>query len=178
MQGLVNEVPFFICPFPPSEAVEMAKVGKRLINRLEKDGISVLKVNLYDLMIGILSNLQGDAWDRTLEIEPKVPKDRFREHLQDMVSVEDYLVPEIEKMVSETKPQVLIVSGVGEVFPIIRSHTVLNNLQKIAKDFPTVLFFPGEYIQSSSQGSSLKLFGILHDDNYYRAFDIFSHNVV
>ena len=65
--------------------------------------------------------------------------------------------------------------GVGEVFPYIRSHTVLNNLQSTAKEKPTIMFFPGEYRQSAEKGSSLNLFGKLLDDNYYRAFNIYKH---
>jgi len=68
---------------------------------------------------------------------------------------------------------VMFITGVGEVFPYIRSHNVLNNLQSTAKDRPTVMFFPGEYTQSLESGASLDLFGRLHDDKYYRAFNIF-----
>ena len=34
MQGLGNEVPFFICPYRPEEAVEMGKMRRSLVNRL------------------------------------------------------------------------------------------------------------------------------------------------
>ena len=64
-------------------------------------------------------------------------------------------------------------TGVGEVFPYIRSHNVLNNLQSHAKLRPTVLFFPGRYVHSLEKGASLDLFGILHDDKYYRAFNVY-----
>ena len=62
---------------------------------------------------------------------------------------------------------------VGEVFPYIRSHNVLNNLQKVAKEKPTVMFFPGVYTHSLEFGASLDLFGRLHEDRYYRAFNIY-----
>ena len=52
--GLGNEVPFFICPFEPSEAVEMERVRRQLINRLEQAGVRVLEINLYDLSVKIL----------------------------------------------------------------------------------------------------------------------------
>jgi len=68
---------------------------------------------------------------------------------------------------------VLFLTGVGEVFPYIRTHTILNNLQSRAKDRPTVLFFPGKYTQSSEFGSTLDLFDRMHNDRYYRAFNIF-----
>jgi hypothetical protein len=55
----------------------------------------------------------------------------------------------------------------------MRSHNVLNNLQAIAKTRPTVLFFPGAFTHSLAQGASLDLFVTLHDDKYYRAFNLF-----
>jgi hypothetical protein len=73
--------------------------------------------------------------------------------------------------------EVMFITGVGEVFPYIRSHTVLNNLQSTAKYRPTVMFFPGEYTHSAETGASLNLFGRLHDDNYYRAFNIYHSQV-
>jgi len=69
----------------------------------------------------------------------------------------------------------MFITGVGQVFPYIRSHTVLNNLQSKAKDKPTVMFFPGEYKQSIVEGASLNLFDRLQDDKYYRAFDIYKY---
>jgi hypothetical protein len=49
---------------------------------------------------------------------------------------------------------------------------VLDNLQKVTKQTSTVLFFPGDYSFVHGKGSYLKLFGILADDRYYRAFNI------
>jgi hypothetical protein len=73
----------------------------------------------------------------------------------------------------EERPfQVMFITGVSEVFPYIRSHNILSNLQKIAKDKPTLMFFPGEYQHSLETGASLVLFGKLQDDKYYRAFNI------
>ena len=46
MQGLNNEVPFFICPFKPQEFNEMSKLCVQLVNTLRNKGINVLKVNL------------------------------------------------------------------------------------------------------------------------------------
>jgi len=40
-----------------------------------------------------------------------------------------------------------------------------------------VMFFPGEYKHSLEEGASLDLFGRLHDDKYYRAFNIFDYQI-
>lgn len=171
MQGLGNEVPFFICPFSPEEAVGMERMVHQLARKLEQSGVEVLMINLYDLSIELLQ--QRDIWERTLRIEERVSKAQLKELLEGVLDPENHLVPAIASKM-ESKPfDVMFITGVGEVFPYIRSHNVLNNLQSTAEEQPTVMFFPGTYTQSLESGSSLDLFGRLHDDKYYRAFNIY-----
>ena len=170
-QGLGNEVPFFICPYKPEEAVAMERLRRQLVNRLEQSGIRILVINLYDLSIEILK--ERDIWDRILELEASVSKEELKELLQGVLDPEAHLVPAIAAKMAATEHEVLFLSGVGEVFPYIRSHNVLNNLQSTAKEKPTVMFFPGAYTHSLESGASLDLFARLHDDKYYRAFNIF-----
>jgi hypothetical protein len=170
-QGLGNEVPFFICPFRPEEAVEMERLQHQLINRLEQAGVSILEINLYDLTIEILK--ERDIWDRIIEMEESVSKEQLKELLQGVLDPEAHLIPAIAAKLASSDFDVLFLSGVGEVFPYIRSHNILNNLQSTAKEKPTVMFFPGAYTHSLESGASLDLLGRLHDDKYYRAFNIF-----
>lgn len=170
-QGLGNEVPFFICSFKSDESVEMERLQHQLVNRLEQAGVRILEINLYDLSIEILK--ERDIWNQILEIETSVSKGELKELLQGVLDPETHLVPVIAAKLANTDFDVLFLSGVGEVFPYIRSHNVLNNLQSTAKEKPTVMFFPGDYTHSLESGASLDLFGRLHDDKYYRAFDIF-----
>ena len=90
-----------------------------------------------------------------------------------MLDPEENLVPAMAKQLNNTEFDILFLTGVGEIFPIIRSHHVLNNLQSTAKEKPTLMFFPGSYTHSLATGASLDLFERLHDDKYYRAFNIF-----
>jgi hypothetical protein len=170
-EGLGNEVPFFICPFKPEDAVEMARMRRQLVNRLGQAGVRVLEINLYDLSIDMLRD--RGIWEQVMEVEPSQPKDALKELLQGVLDPETHLVPAIAAKLSGTEFDVLFISGVGEVFPYIRSHNVLNNLQSTAKEKPTVMFFPGTYTHSLASGASLDLFGRLHDDKYYRAFNIY-----
>jgi len=170
-QGLGNEVPFFICPFRPEESVEMERLQRQLANRLEQAGIRILEINLYDLSIAILK--ERDIWEQILQMEETVSKEQLKELLQGVLDPEAHLVPAMASKMASTDFDVLFLSGVGEVFPYIRSHNILNNLQSTAKEKPTVMFFPGAYTHSLESGASLDLFGRLHDDKYYRAFNIF-----
>ena len=157
--------------YGPEEAVEMGRIQKQLINRLDQNGIRILEINLYDTSIELLR--RRGIWDQVLEMESSVAKDEIMELLQGVLDPEAHLIPEIAAKMQEAEFDVMFITGVGEVFPYIRSHNVLNNLQSTAKDQPTVMFFPGAYTHSLENGASLDLFCRLHDDKYYRAFNIF-----
>ncbi len=174
MQGLGNEVPFFICPFPPEEIVTMNRLQKQLGNALAKKGVQVLEVNLYDLALELLK--KRNVFERVMTTEKSVTKDQLLELLQGILDSENHLIPAIAEKMAAVDFDVMFLTGVGEVFPYIRSHNVLNNLQSTAKDQPTILFFPGSYTFTPGEGTSLDLFGRLRDDKYYRAFDIFNYN--
>ena len=171
MEGLGNEVPFFICPYPAAEAVEFEKAIGNLKKHLEQSGVSILEINLYDLCIEILT--ERGVWDQIRAKERDISKPQLRELLQGLLDTETHLIPAMTAKMQSQPFDVLFITGVGEVFPYIRSHSVLNNLQSKAKEKPTVMFYPGRYAHSLELGASLDLFGKLHDDNYYRAFNIF-----
>lgn len=171
MEGLGNEVPFFICPYRPEEANAMERMARQLCNTLSTQGLEVLLIDLYKLSVELIK--ERGIWEETLEVEPTVDKEQFLEHLRSILDPEAHLIPAIAERLAEKDFDILMIVGVGAVYPYIRSHTILNNLQSTAKDLPTVLFFPGEYKHSSLDGSSLQLFGLLRDDNYYRAFNIY-----
>lgn len=171
MEGLSNEVPFFIYPYDPEDALKVAQAKKRIKNRLATEhGINVLEVNLYDLSVDILK--ERGVWERVLELEPDQDKDDFRELLQGMLDPQLHIAPAIRSKIEDGDFDILFLTGIGEVFPYIRSHNVLNNLQSVVTGKPMLMFFPGRYEQSDILGSSLVLFGRLKDDQYYRAKNI------
>ncbi|GGN18389.1 hypothetical protein FHR83_004096 [Actinoplanes campanulatus] len=170
MEGLGNEVPFFIYPYAPEDALEVGRARRRLRNRLGTQGVEVLEVDLYDLAVEILQ--ARGVWDRLLGIEPEQDRDDFRELLQGMLDPQRHLAPAIRAKLAERDCDIVFLTGIGEVFPYIRSHNVLNNLQSVVTGRPMLVFFPGRYEQSDTLGSSLVLFGRLTDDQYYRAKNI------
>lgn len=174
-QGLGNEVPFFICPYPAEDALSMNQDRADLVTRITNAGVGVLDLSLYDLSLEILE--ERGILDQVLEIEAETDKIELRELLQSVLDPKANVIPKIAQAIETTPHDVIFLSGVGEVYPYIRSHNVLNNLQSTAKDKPTVLFFPGSYTHALATGASLDLFGRLHDDKYYRAFNILNYEV-
>ena len=170
MEGLGNEVPFFIYPYAPEDAREVGQIKKRLKNRLGNSGVTVREINLYDLAVEILK--ARGVWERVLEMELDQDKDEFREMLQGMLDPQLHMAPAIRSKIEDGAFDLVFLTGIGEVFPYIRSHNVLNNLQSVVTGKPMLMFFPGRYEQSANLGSSLVLFGRLKDDQYYRAKNI------
>ena len=169
-EGLNNEVPFHICPFEPEINQDMNHAIKQLRNELNDKGIGILEINLYDLVVEILKE-EGD-WEWLIENEPTLSREELKEELQGILDTESVLIPAIVKKMKGSAFDVMFITGVGEVFPYIRSHNILNNLQRVAKEQPTLMFFPGKYQHSLASGASLRLFNKLQDDKYYRAFNI------
>ena len=174
-QGLGNEVPFFICPFPAEEGLTMIEDRLDLIERIGHAGVTALDLSLYNIALELLE--ERGILEDVLAAEPDMEKSELRELLQGVLDVHEHLIPKIAEAIAAQPHDVIFLSGVGEVYPFIRSHNVLNNLQSTAKDKPTVLFFPGSYTHSTATGGSLDLFGLLHDDKYYRAFNILNYEV-
>lgn len=170
MEGLSNEVPFFIYPYEPEHALDVVKAKKRVKNRLTSKGIEVREINLYDLSVDVLKE-RGD-WDEVLEVESDLDKAEFTEMLQSMLNPQQHLAPAIRGRLADGGFDIVFLTGIGEVFPYTRSHNVLNNLQSVVVGKPMLMFFPGRYEQSDTLGSSLVLFGRLRDDQYYRAKNI------
>lgn len=164
-EALGGEIPFFISAYNPVQENAVTDSIKLLKNKLQSAGVSVLEINLYDVACDILESKGG--MERMFEIEKSKSKDKFLNALQSTLNIHLILTPKIKEIIDQNPSNVYFLTGIGLVFPYIRSHNILNNLQNIAKDSPTVIFFPGDY-----NGNSLNLFGMMKDDNYYRAFNI------
>lgn len=172
MEGFGNEVPYFILPYAPEDEPRVSGERSRLLNRLRTSGISVCDIDLWRLASELWE--ETGQWEQILSAEASLPKAAFCEALGNVISPGSHLSPRIASTVAEQdpQPQVVTLSNVGRLFPLVRSHTILNTLQPLLSDVPVVLLFPGSYRQSPTQGSSLVLFDLLTDDDYYRAFDL------
>jgi hypothetical protein len=165
MDALGGEIPFWIAPYD-IEAHDQVEVEiKNLQAKLANTGVKTELIDLFELSCLIIEANIG--LERMFEVEKRKDKEKFKRALQSTVNIHDRLIPAIIERTSAAKPEILFIKGVSSVYPFIRSHTVLNNLQSAVKHIPTVMFFSGAY-----SGNSLNLFGLMKDDNYYRAFNI------
>lgn len=165
MEALGGEIPFYITTYSPEQQNEVEHHIRILKKRLHKTGIKAFEINLYELTISILK--ERGVLEKILESESGMSKERFFKILQGLLDIQSNFVPAIQRELERQECDVIFFTGIGGVFPYIRSHNILNNLQSIIKNKPVIFFFPGIY-----NGKSLELFGRLKDDNYYRAFNL------
>lgn len=170
METLGGEIPFFISSYNPEQELEITKSIKGLKNKVENEGLVILEINLYTIAMELLTEHLGE--NEIFELEKEMDKEEFKVALQSVLDINEVFMPRLKELIDKSKVDIYFLTGVGTCYPFIRSHNILNNLQNIAKDAPTVMFFPGEY-----NGRSLELFGKLKDDNYYRAFNIDDYKI-
>lgn len=171
MEGLSKEVPFFIYHYPPAWAQDVDDLRDRVITKLRSDdGLNVVEINLYDLAVQLLR--ERGVWDRVLALEPDMDKTEFRETLQGMLDPHDHLAPAIRAHLDTEPSDMVFLAGIGEVFPFIRTHTVLENLQSVVTGRPLLAWFPGTYEFTQARGHQLRALNLSASDSYYRAKDI------
>ena len=164
-ESLGGEIPFFISAYNAKQEIQVRESIGLLKNKLSNHGIEVLEINLFELSCELLESNGG--LERMYMVEQAKGSQKFLRALQSALNIHEVLLPKIREIIESSNSQVYFLTGIGLVFPFIRSHNILNNLQSVAKESPTVAFFPGDY-----NGHTLNLFGLLKDDNYYRAFNI------
>jgi hypothetical protein len=170
MEGLSGDIPFWIAPYDVKAEQQVNIEIGNLVKKLSNEGIRALAVDLFELSCELVEEHIG--LEDMFALEQNMEKLFFIDALQSSINIHERFIPAISERIAAENPSMLFIKGVGRVFPFIRSHIVLNNLQSAVKNIPTLMFFPGEY-----SGKSLKLFNLLEDDNYYRANNIFSQKI-
>ena len=164
-QNLGGELPLYIQPIPVSKQTELNAQAKRLVSRLSKLGKNAIVIDLYEMSMELLEE-QG-VLQTLLEEEKELDKDAISSTLDSILDIKEVIIPRISSIISENNPDFVFIIGVGRVYPFIRSHGILNNIEELANNCNLILFFPGEY-----NNLQLSLFGTISDENYYRGHNL------
>jgi hypothetical protein len=163
-KGLGNEIAFHVFDYPPEEELRVREHIAFLLTHAPKQrpSLRLIHVNLLDFVVDYLEDRKlldkafkmqrekGDA--HTLKkLEPLLHPDKLKSRFAETVRPEEH--------------DLVLVSGAGSVFPLLRAHSLLNNLHPVMGSTPLIMFYPGNY-----DGKSLRLFNKLKSRNYYRAF--------
>lgn len=167
-KGLGNEVGYHIFDYQPEHEMIVRKHVQFVKERVNMDqsNLSIIEFDLYEVVLEILD--EKGYLQKNFEMEEKRGSqfvlNATRKSLR-LTLDNDLVIKYIADRIGQHN--IIVITGIGKVFPIIRSHVILNNLYKAVADIPVVLFFPGRY-----DGQDLMLFGEFKDDNYYRAFQL------
>jgi hypothetical protein len=164
-KGLGNEIGFWIFDYPPEREMDVRDfLNGTVLPALSKHvpTIRAATVNLLTLVSGLLEerNLLEKAMEMQLDKGDESALAALRSVLK-----EDKLAQKIAEQFDIPNLDLLILTGVGSVYPMLRTHTLLSALHPIMGKTPLLMFFPGKY-----DGHSLRLFNTLAEDHYYRAF--------
>ncbi len=169
-KGLGNEIGYYVFDYEPEdELVVRQRIDELSSTDTEmKFGYELIVYDLYELMIQLLK--EEDAFDELLALEEEEGSEYIYDAISDILKFDEpdsLMVNYIADKQHTPDDAVVLLTGVGKCFPIIRSHKILNNLHQVMDHCPVIMFFPGRY-----DWNQLRIFGDLKDDNYYRAFPI------
>lgn len=167
-KGLSNEVGYYIFEYPAKEEIKVRKHLQYLErkNQSRPQGYELKIYDFYDIMIDYIEE-EGLIED-CIKMEEIDGMDYLISAVYDLLKMHydfNYFVTYIEENTPDNS--VVFVTGVGKIFPFLRSHEILNKLHLVFDRAPVVLFYPGKY-----DGQSLLLFTEFKDENYYRAFPL------
>jgi hypothetical protein len=175
--GIGNEIAFYVFDYPPEHELRVREHIRSLLESISKKrpGLRVEHVNLFDF---VLDHLKARRYlDKAVEMQKAKGDEALKKALAGPLHPEK-LAPLFAEVARPDQHDLVLVSGVGSVYPLMRTSSLLSNLQRVMGGTPLVLFYPGRYDQMT-----LKLFGKLglsasyegagkarKSEHYYRAF--------
>ena len=166
-EGLGNEIGFWIFDYAPEDEALVSQFFSQTIfpNLIKHQPvIKVDHVDLFDMVVDLLKG--RNLYDKSLELQKSKGDAALLQALRPVLR-EDKLAQRLVELVQPQEQQLILVTGVGDVYPMLRTHTLLSALHAHLQATPMLMFYPGRY-----NGQELKLFNRLPEDNYYRAFQL------
>lgn len=167
-KGLGNEIGFYIFDYDPKDEMLVREHIAFLKQKVNTDSseIRIKEFDLYEIVLEILEN--KGYLEKVFAMEEKKGTEAILKPIKNTLRLtqkNDLVVEYIRQRVEQN--DIVFLTGVGKVWPIIRSHTILNALHSVIDHVPLVMFYPGTY-----SGQDLNLFDEIMDQNYYRAFKL------
>jgi len=170
-EGIGNEIACYIFDYPASDELRVREHIEMMMDRLASHhgGLRVLHLNLLDVVLAYLE--QRGLLAKTLKMQASKGDAAVLRALKGPLAAEKLR----DFIATEHKPadhDLLLLSGVGSVWPMLRAHSLLNCLHTVMAQTPLVMFYPGTF-----DGTTLRLFGRIASSTskpgtkpYYRAF--------
>jgi hypothetical protein len=162
-KGHGNEIRFYIFDYDPRDELYIRDFVNFITQKYatNKTNLHPIEIDLYDTAISIIH--RKIPISKVIDYESKNGDKKLFDSLKPLLKPETIIAAIQEKLTPEIN--LLLMTGIGKSWPLLRSHVILNNLHEAFSDLPLILFFPGRF-----DGSQLVLFNTIKDDHYYRAF--------
>jgi len=173
--GIGNEIAFHIFDYPPEDELRIRSHIKFLLEHLprRKPGLKIKHIDLFDFLLDCLK--ERGLLEKSLELQRNKGDKALLKALKGVLN-EAKIARRFGEIAQPEQHDLVLISGVGSAYPLMRSHTLLNNLHSIMGQTPLLMFYPGKYDQTSLRlfGKSGTTGGIAptrgRHANYYRAF--------
>ena len=167
-RGLGNEIGFYIFDYPPQFELMVRDYLALLVGRMAKLGRRFVHLNLFDEMLAMLQ--ERELLDKAFELEKKKGIDELAKALKGPLE-QGRVAQHLVKKMDPSAQEFVLLSGLGQCWPLLRGHSLLNALHAHMGETPLVLFYPGRY-----NGLELYPFDLdtaeVAPANYYRAFQL------
>ena len=154
-KGIGNEIAFYIFDYPPEDELRVRHHIQFLLDHIpkQKPNLRISHVNLLDFVLDHLRKRK--LLDKAIEMQ-KTKGDAFVQRQLATILHPNRIAPAFAEIAQPDQHDLVLVSGVGSVYPMLRANSLLNNLHAVMGQTPLVVFYPGRY-----DGQSLRLFGKL-----------------
>ncbi len=165
-QGLGNEIGFWIFDYQPESELEVREYLVLLQGMLEKkhSHLKVVNINLLQSLVDYLGD--RNFVEKAVQMQKEKGDEALLKALKGPLHM-DKFAPYLVESSNANEQDIIFISGVGSVWPLLRAHNLLNSLHSLLGHKPVVLFYPGHYT-----GQTMSLFGKIPSNNYYRAFKL------
>lgn len=178
--GIGNEIAFYIFDYPPEDELRVRDYLRTLLDHIpkQKHGLRVKHIDLFDFVLDYLKSRK--LLDKAIQMQRDKGDDALKRALKGPLNMKDKLIPHLCTVIQPEQQDLILLSGIGSSYPLLRTSSLLTNLQSIMGRTPLVVFYPGKYDQMT-----LRLFGKLRlsasfenegttkkSENYYRAFKL------
>ncbi len=160
-KGLSNEVNIRIFCYEPEDEMAVRQFVQQLMTD-QSLPCRLIERNLYSVFLDICDDL--GITESIVEMQDEDGSAFLLEQLHAAVGDAEF-VERIDYEEHQPGNDVLLLTGIGEVFPFMRIHALLEALQPYFTGIPILVMYPGTY-----DGRHVRLFNRLKPNDYYRAF--------
>ena len=163
--GLGGEAGYYVFSYDPKDEMRIRQWTKNEIELFRRAHRPVVEFDLYKIMAELLVEKHPRQKYEDLEMRTG-SKTRVVNAANSVLQIGrpmDLMLDYIVKRIPQDNA-VILLTGVGKCYPLLRSHKILNDLHDRLAQGIALMMFPGRY-----EDGYLYLFGDVKDGNNYRA---------